>query len=76
MEALKPFIVANTKQDPPPMKHLHHSDDFNFDIELAVSIKRESFFDFLRTLFIYFSFRFLSFFRKGYNSEFIFPERL
>uniref|UniRef100_A0A915N9A5 Fumarylacetoacetase n=1 Tax=Meloidogyne javanica TaxID=6303 RepID=A0A915N9A5_MELJA len=39
MEALKPFIVANTKQDPPPMKHLHHSDDFNFDIELAVSIK-------------------------------------
>ncbi|CAK5033377.1 unnamed protein product [Meloidogyne enterolobii] len=39
MEALKPFIVANTKQDPPPMKHLHHFDDFNFDIELDVSIK-------------------------------------
>uniref|UniRef100_A0A1I8AWT1 Fumarylacetoacetase n=1 Tax=Meloidogyne hapla TaxID=6305 RepID=A0A1I8AWT1_MELHA len=39
MEALKPFIVANPVQNPPPLKHLYHSDDFNFDIELAVSVR-------------------------------------
>ncbi|KAF7624667.1 Fumarylacetoacetase, partial [Meloidogyne graminicola] len=39
IEALRPFIVANPIQDPPPMKHLFHSDNYTFDIELAVSIK-------------------------------------
>ena len=38
MEALMPFVVANYCQDPKPLPHLHHSDDYNFDIRLEVSI--------------------------------------
>ena len=38
MEALKPFVVANYPQDPRPLAHLHHEDNFNFDINLEVSI--------------------------------------
>ena len=41
MEALKPFKVENTPQDPKPLKYLTHSDPFNFDISLSVSIKPE-----------------------------------
>ena len=38
MEALMPFAVANYSQDPKPLPHLYHSDDYNFDIRLEVSI--------------------------------------
>ena len=39
MDALKPFRVANVKQDPPPFPYLSHKDDYNFDIHLEVAIK-------------------------------------
>ena len=38
MEALLPFAVANYPQDPEPLPYLCHSDTFNFDINLEVSI--------------------------------------
>lgn len=41
VEALKPFIVPNTVQEPEPLPYLRHSDDFNFDLNLSVSIKPE-----------------------------------
>lgn len=41
MDALKPFIVSNTEQDPKPLPYLQHSDPFNFDINLSVTIKPE-----------------------------------
>ncbi|BES94468.1 DUF1969 [Nesidiocoris tenuis] len=41
MDALAPFIVANTPQDPEPLPYLRHSDPFNFDINLSVSITPE-----------------------------------
>ena len=41
MEALEPFKVANTVQDPKPFAYLRHDDPFNFDIELSVAIKPE-----------------------------------
>ena len=43
MEALKPFLVANPQQDPPPLEYLRHSDPYTLDINLAVTIKREFF---------------------------------
>ena len=42
MEALEPFKVGNTPQLPKPLKYLTHSDPFNFDINLNVSIKGEN----------------------------------
>ena len=39
MEALMPFAVANYPQDPEPLPYLRHSDAFNFDINLEVSIR-------------------------------------
>ena len=41
MEALEPFKVANYPQDPEPFPYLKHSDDYNFDINLEVAIKRK-----------------------------------
>ena len=41
MEALEPFKVENTRQDPKPMKYLTHSDAYNFDINLMVSLRPE-----------------------------------
>ena len=38
MEALMPFAVANYTQDPAPFPYLRHSDEYNFDINLEVSI--------------------------------------
>ncbi|XP_043933906.1 fumarylacetoacetase [Protopterus annectens] len=39
MEALMPFIVQNTVQDPKPLPYLLHEDPYTFDIDLFVSIK-------------------------------------
>ncbi|MFH4973635.1 hypothetical protein AB6A40_000344 [Gnathostoma spinigerum] len=39
MEALTPFITQNMIQDPAPLPYLKHTDDYNFDINLEVSIK-------------------------------------
>ena len=36
MEALKPFAVANYKQEPEPFPYLRHTDPFTFDIGLEV----------------------------------------
>ena len=36
MEALKPFAVANYKQEPEPFPYLRHKDPFTFDIGLEV----------------------------------------
>ena len=33
-----PFAVANYTQDPDPLPYLRHSDEYNFDINLEVSI--------------------------------------
>lgn len=41
MEALLPFAVANYPQDPEPLPYLCHSDTYNFDINLEVSIRPE-----------------------------------
>ena len=41
LEALRPFAVANYAQDPSPLPYLQHSDPFNFDIDLEVSILPE-----------------------------------
>lgn len=41
IEALEPFKVANTTQEPAPFSYLRHQDSFNFDIELSVAIKPE-----------------------------------
>lgn len=42
MEALEPFKTANYPQDPEPFPYLKHEDDYNFDINLEVAIKRKS----------------------------------
>ncbi|XP_060566997.1 LOW QUALITY PROTEIN: fumarylacetoacetase-like [Ruditapes philippinarum] len=42
MDALKPFVVKNVEQDPKPLPYLTHEDDFNFDINLEVSLKCDS----------------------------------
>lgn len=39
MEALAPFIVANMEQDVEVLPYLKHSDPYNFDINLTVSIQ-------------------------------------
>lgn len=40
IEALEPFRCPNVAQDPAPFPYLHHQDNFNFDINLEVAIKR------------------------------------
>uniref|UniRef100_A0A023F8G7 Fumarylacetoacetase n=2 Tax=Triatoma infestans TaxID=30076 RepID=A0A023F8G7_TRIIF len=42
MDALAPFKVPNTKQDPLPLEYLQHNDSYNFDIALSVAIKPEA----------------------------------
>lgn len=42
MEALKPFLIENIKQDPKPLEYLRHDDPYTLDINLTVSIKRKS----------------------------------
>jgi len=39
MQALEPFIVENMKQDVDVLPYLKHEDDYNFDINLSVSIQ-------------------------------------
>ncbi|KAL5019937.1 hypothetical protein ScPMuIL_002829 [Solemya velum] len=39
MDALQPFLVDNTEQDPEPLPYLNHKDNFNFDIDLEVTLK-------------------------------------
>ncbi|CAD5228466.1 unnamed protein product [Bursaphelenchus okinawaensis] len=39
MEALKPFLVENPKQDPQPLEYLRHNDKYSFDINLQVAIQ-------------------------------------
>lgn len=39
--ALEPFLVDNYPQDPTPFPYLRHQRQFNFDIDLEVSIKRK-----------------------------------
>ena len=42
MEALQPFKVSNHPQeDPEPLPYLKHEDDYNFDINFEVAIKRK-----------------------------------
>ena len=41
MEALEPFKTANYHQDPEPLPYLKHQDEYNFDINLNVAIKRK-----------------------------------
>ncbi|XP_041361314.1 fumarylacetoacetase-like [Gigantopelta aegis] len=38
MEALQPFKIANTEQDPKPLPYLQHSDPYSFDIKLEVAL--------------------------------------
>ncbi|ESN92725.1 hypothetical protein HELRODRAFT_108136 [Helobdella robusta] len=40
-DALLPFIVDNMFQDPEPLPYLKHLDNFNFDINLEVSLKTD-----------------------------------
>jgi len=42
MEALEPFVSDNVSQDPVPFSYLRHSDAYNFDIHLEVSLRPES----------------------------------
>ena len=39
MEALEPFKVANTIQEPKPFGYLQHEDPYNFDIHLQVYVE-------------------------------------
>merc|ERR1712212_851040 len=39
MDALKPFVVPNYNQDPPPFPYLQHEDPYTFDVNLEVAIK-------------------------------------
>ena len=41
MEALEPFKTDNTDQDPQPFPYLLHTDQYNFDVDLTVDIKRK-----------------------------------
>jgi len=41
MEALKPFLVDNYKQDPQPFPYLRHQDPYTYNIELEVAIQPE-----------------------------------
>lgn len=38
MDALKPFLVPNTVQDPKPLPYISHEDPYNFDINLEVAL--------------------------------------
>ncbi|GFT06726.1 fumarylacetoacetase [Nephila pilipes] len=42
MEALEPFVCDNVPQHPTPFPYLQHSDPYNFDIHLEVSIRPEN----------------------------------
>ncbi|KAF8763370.1 fumarylacetoacetase-like [Argiope bruennichi] len=42
MEALEPFLCENVPQDPSPLSYLKHSDPYNFDIHLEVSLLPEN----------------------------------
>lgn len=39
MEALQPFLVQNSPQEPPPLPYLRHSDPYSIDINLEVAIR-------------------------------------
>ncbi|CAJ0583782.1 unnamed protein product, partial [Mesorhabditis spiculigera] len=41
MEALKPFMIENPKQDPAPLAYLAHEDPYTLDIDLKVTIRPE-----------------------------------
>merc|ERR1712025_921515 len=41
MEALQPFAVENSPQDPQPFPYLRHNDPYTFDVALEVSIQPE-----------------------------------
>lgn len=41
MEALTPFVVPNSIQDPEPFEYLRHEDPYTFNIQLEVSIRPE-----------------------------------
>jgi len=41
MEALQPFAVENSPQDPQPFPYLRHNDAYTFDVALEVSIQPE-----------------------------------
>jgi len=41
VDALQPFALENTKQDPEPLPYLKHDDKFRFDVHLEVAIKAE-----------------------------------
>merc|ERR1712168_1260727 len=41
MEALKPFLVDNYKQDPQPFPYLRHQDPYTYNIKLEVAIQPE-----------------------------------
>jgi len=41
MEAVKPFLVPNSPQDPEPFPYLKHSDPYTFDVALEVAIQPE-----------------------------------
>ena len=42
MDALEQFIVPNMELKNPILDYLKHDDDYNFDINLQVSIKSET----------------------------------
>ncbi|GIY04688.1 fumarylacetoacetase [Caerostris extrusa] len=42
MEALEPFLCENVPQDPTPFPYLKHSEPYNFDIHLEVSLLPEN----------------------------------
>lgn len=39
MDALKPFVTENIKQEPSPLPYLQHGDNYNFNINLDVHLK-------------------------------------
>ncbi|XP_031559131.1 fumarylacetoacetase-like [Actinia tenebrosa] len=41
MEALQPFSIPNSVQDPTPLPYLQHSDPYTFNINLEVALKCE-----------------------------------
>ena len=42
MDALEEYIVPNMEMKNPILDYLKHDDDYNFDINLAVSIKSQN----------------------------------
>ena len=53
MAALKPFIVENYPQDVEVLPYLRQNDNYNFDINLQVAIKRKFLTFSLRSCFIF-----------------------